>query len=656
MKLIKIGEKFYSLDGMKLVETTPESAPADGTYLDASELAAEFDGIGDMTALSKRTNELIAGYNGLRTEAAADPAKLTEARAAQELAAVAMHLHGERKTQLDAMPVIDELDEPEAATAPNKPVKVDDDDADSDAGDGDGDGSDAGDAGDGSDVVVPDDVSSLTGDLATVAAAMTAAGADPAAVIAALTPGAKTRPSNGRPPSAPAAAVVAGADTGFAAGHELTIDEIAVAHQRFGRGVKRGRLPGSMSIGSIELFGSQPNMIASSETVDASGGTLDAAAAADFHARRAGSRGITAAAPDRCGPSDVRREIKYAGDDSAPLLGMLESYPAPHCKLEYYRDIGLAAVADGVGRWDAAARDAYQDALDAWRGDMTAANLAALKAAEKLCVIANCPPTDVVDMLPIYACMEYPTDLEYCSPQAIRSYWRALNRAYTRERSANFLAVLATKSARITVDASAGPFVSSVPIYDGTDIATTIDSRLGATAVIDYVMSSVLPLGVMTERVTAGNYVAVIPYGLQKLLEFEQRLADAQQTIAEALGVSRVVTTLDVATGTSLPWGAAPPQDGTTTDFVANYMPPSAWDIAVFDPEDWFAISRPDIEIGAQVTPETVRGNMAFGGFMESFEGYGKDGAHPSYTIALSELVYNGGRPHQIPNVGLLGA
>lgn len=652
MKLFKIGDQWYRLEGMQLSKVeAPENEPAEGEFFDGSKLVKEFDEIGTLEAVAKKANELIEDYNRLRTEAASNPGKLPQAREAQELAAVATLLHGERKAALGELA--------EAATLPNEPAP----DAEEDDNDGDAEADDGGEETTTEEttteetveveVEVPDDASQLTGELlANVAAAMTTAGADPAQVLSALTPGRR----NGQAPTAPeapAAVVVAGAHTGIP-GKAMSFDDIANAHQNWARGVKRGRTPASMTIGTIQQFGETPAMIASSETVDAAGGKLDAGAAADFHARRAGSRGITAAAPDRCGPTDVRREIKYAGDDSSPLLGILESYPSPHCELEYYRDITLADVATGVGVWDSTARTAYQDALDAWRASMTATNLAALKAAEKLCVIAGCPPTDTVDMLPIYACLEYPTDLEYCSPQAIRAYWRALNRAYVRERSSNFLAVLATKSARITVDASDAFFTSAVPIYDGTNITNTIVAQLGATAVIDYVMSSMLGLGVMQERITDGNYTAVIPYGLQKLLELDGRLAEAQQTIAQALGVSRVITSMDVATGSSIPWSAAPDQDGTTEDFITSYKPPTDWDIAVFDPDDWFAISRPDIEVGAQITPETIRGNMAFGGFMESFEGYGKDGAHPSYTIALSNLVYNGARPARINPAGLL--
>lgn len=661
MKLYKLGDQWFQLEGWKLTPIdTPAEAPAEGTFVDGDALLAEITGLKTLDDVAGKTNDLITEYNTLRTEAATDPAKLEDARAAKELAAIATHLHTERKTALDELGEL-----PEDSTPPNKPAddgggdKDGEGDADKDsdkdgeagdAGDGDGDGDGEGEGGEG-DGGVPDDISSIAGDLVAVSAAAAAlrGGGDPSEVLAGLMPG--------RAPAVPSpadrgelASITAAAGLGIDSGAEMTLEDITSAHRRFASGTKRGRLPGSSSIGSFQLFGAEPHLAVSASAVDAAEGKVEASAAASFHARRAGSRGVTAAAPERCGPADVRQEIKYAGDDSSPLLALLESYPAPHCELEYYRDITLADVADGVGIWTTAARDAYQNALDAWRADPTAANLAALKGAEKQCAIAGCPPTDTVDMLPVYACLEYPTDLEYCAPEAIRAYLRTLNRAWIRERSANFLAVIATKSARIAVDSSAAPFINTNEFdFDGSTAAV----QLGATAVIDYVMSTVMGMGVMAERITAANYTAVMPYGLQRLLEFEGRLAEGVSDLSEALGGVRVVTTLDTATGTALPWSSVPTQDGSSVDFT-TILPPTDWDLAVLDLDDWFAISRPDIELGAQITPESIKGNMVFGGFMESHEGYGKDGAHPSWTLGLSNLVYNGARPGKMRPVGVL--
>lgn len=659
-KLYKLGDAWFVLEGWKLTPVdAPAEPPAEGTFVDGDALVTEVGGLKTLEDVAAKTNDLVADYNTLRTEAGADPSKLEAARSAKELAAIATHLHADRAAALA------ELGEaPEAATPPNKAADDGGEgDKDGDSKEGDADGGDAGDAdgdgeggdagdGDGETVEVPDDVSSIAGDLVAVSAAAAAlrGGDDPAAVLANLLPGAAPKPAGEAPGEQ--AVMTASAGLGYEIGQEMSLQDIAAAHRRWAGGVSKGRSgASSTTIGTFHLFGPEPQLAVSASAVDnSSNRKVEAGQLAEFHERRAGSRAIVAAAPERCGPPDVRREIKYAGDDTSPLLGMLESYPAPHCELEYYRDITLSDVADGVGIWDTAARDAYQNALDAWRADPTAANLAALKAAEKQCAIAGCPPTDTVDMLPIYACLEYPTDLEYCSPEAIRAYMRTLNRAWIRERSSNFLAVLATKSARITVDASAAPFVNTNEFdFDGSTAAV----QLGATAVIDYVMSTIMGMGVMAERITSANYTAVMPYGLQRLLEFDNRLAEGVSALSDALGGIRVVTTLDTATGTALPWSSVPTQDGSAVDFT-TILPPTDWDLAVFDPDDWFAISRPDIELGAQITPETIKGNMVFGGFMESHEGYGKDGAHPSWTIGLSNLVYNGARPGKMRPVGVL--
>jgi hypothetical protein len=638
MRMFKIGDQWYKLDGAQLVKIdAPETEPAEGEFFDASTLVTEFDGIGELTAVADRANELIGEYNRLRTEAATDPSKLTEAKTAYDASLVARVLHGERKTALDGLP--------EAGALPNEPAPTETDDKPTETDDKPDETPDE--TPDGTDVTVPDDASSLTQSMQLVTAAAAAAGVDPADVFARLVPGGGDKPAGAPARTEPRqqATIIAAADIGFGGGHDMSLDDLATAHQRFAKSRRHNTAAVAQTIATIEMYGDAPSMVASAQAVEAAADRkIDAASAAEFHARRAGSRGMTAAAPDRCGPPDVRREIKYAGDDTSPLLNLVETYPSPHCELEYYKDISLSDASPGVGRWTEAARSAYQTALDNWRSTQDAATLAALKAAEKLCVIADCPPTGNVTMLPIYACIEYPTDLEVCSPQAIRAYMRALNRAWIRERSSNFLAVLATMSARVTVDASDGFFEN----------ADTTPIRLGAGGVLDYVMSTLMGMGVMDERVTEGDYVAVVPYGLQRLLEMEGRLAEGVSAISDTLGGIRTITSLDVATGSSLPWTSMPAQDGTTTDFVGALLPPSAWDIAVFDPSDFFAITRPDIELGAQVTPETIRGNMVFGGFMESHEGYGKDGAHPSWTIAASNLVYNGVRPDKASAAGLL--
>lgn len=627
--LIKIGDTWYRKDGLALVAVdAPNPAPAAGEYVEGDTLAAELDAL-DAAALDSKVTELVGAYADARKAAIeGGTAELETAKAAQLPAMIAGLIRTQRVAALAELEELENATPPNPSATPPAPAPA----PAPAAGDPDPELEE---------LEVPDDLSGLPeADLATVAAAakILAArkGADPAGALARFLPGAAPA---GRPglvvPSAPF--VAAAGRASVAAGGAMGDDLIAEEFRRYARSARNNRAGSSEVIGSFLMYGEQPTLVASAT---ADGKQVEKAMlTGDFHSRRAGSRGVVAAGEDRCGPNDVRREIPDCGDVSSPLLNALESYPAPHCKLEYYRDITLASVADGITVWDETARDAYQDALTAWKADPSDPQLFAdLKAAEKTCAMAGCAVSATVTMLPIAACLEYPNDLEYCSPESIRAYRRALNRLFIRERTSNMLAVMESLSIGVTVNAAAAPFISQTPVY----AATTVDVRAGALSVLDIVLSSLKPRGVMAERVTEGNYSVIIPYGLQLALELDDRLAQGKAMIAEALGVN-VITTLDTATGTALPFGALPAV-GSTNAFSTLRLPDD-WDLILCDLDDFFEISRPDIELGAQMTPDSARGNMVFGGFMESFAGYGKDGCHPSWVISLTNLAYNGARP-----------
>lgn len=664
--LIKIGAEWFTLEGVNLVAANdPEVAPEEGTFLDATELAAEFDGLTfdpetSSGPLFDKTNELLAEYETARLAARKGGVEeLAAAKAAQAPAVVANHLRSQRVAEIAALSdpalmatpanpsVEEEAPEAPVADAPaEKKTKVkpsSDDDFDI------------------SDIEIPADLSTLdVSDLQVLTAAAKiigkATGKSSVEAFSSLMPGASPITAGGKSAARkPSAELYASANkNSVTAGASINDEQSADEIQRWARAAKSGRGPTSMTVGNYMMYGDAPAMVAGGATkgekVEA-GGLLDINRAG-FHGLsledRQGAKAVTAAAPARCGPSDVRREIPDTGDMSSPLLDALQTYPAPHCELEYYRDISIAAVADGINVWDAAARADFQSARDAWLASVAAgdapstqaAAFATMKATEKACATAGCAPTDTVTMLSIAACLEYPTDLEYCSPQSIRAYRRALARLFLRERTANMLAVLETYTATVTVDASIAPFVN-------TEAAPV---QIGASSVADMVISTLKPQGVMAERVTAGNYSVIIPYGLQLALELDGRLAEGERAISSIFGGANVITTLDTATGTALPFGAVPAM-GSTNAFSTLRLP-SDWDIHLVDLDDFFEISRPDIEVGAQITPETIKGNMVFGGFMESTAGYGKDGTHPAWTIAMSNLVYNGVRVDRMAPVG----
>lgn len=678
-KLVKIGDAFYKVEGFALtaLDAAPDPVPED--VFDATELAGTLDGL-TAKALTEKAQELVADYKALRNDATSGGTEaLTKAREAMLPALVAGHLDAQRTEALSLLSNPDDAPQASPGLKPNEPAPgaggsdpepaEDDDDAGAGGGDGGGDNDDE-------DVDLSTVGQSLSAqELQTVAAAgailVKANGGSPADQLSALLPsrnpvGSKPATPAGRP--AQFAGFTAAANLNDVnAGAPMDLRQMADELSRWGRSLntsvrKSLGAPVVKNLGRFNMYGDTPALVASGVQDGDTAVKLAGEQLADFHGKRHTFRqvqagAVTAAAPERCGPNDFRRDIPDAGDISSPLLNALQSYPAPHCTLEHYTDISLSTVQNGITVWDADARAAFQDALDAWRADVAGGGpydpqlYADLKAAEKQCAIAGCPSTAVVTMLPIAACLEYPTDLEYCSPETIRAYNRALAREFVRQRTAAMLTTVTALSATVTVDASGALFTASTPIFDGTDITNTVDVQMGASIALDFVISTLKPQGVMLERITAGNYALVLPFGLGELVAMDGRFAGVEDLASAFPGVSQVITALDVSSTDTIPYPAVPAA-GSTTAFEGNLEPPTDWSLYLLDLDDFFEISRPDIELGAQLAPSTIRGNMVFGGFMESAAGYGKDGVHPAWKIDFSNLVYNGVRPARVIPVG----
>lgn len=186
------------------------------------------------------------------------------------------------------------------------------------------------------------------------------------------------------------------------------------------------------------------------------------------------------------------------------------------------------------------------------------------------------------------------------------------------------------------MDAAASPFV-----HNGV--------QLDAACVVDRVLCELLPQGTMAERLTGGNYTAIIPDGMAKALNLGNRQAchAFESEFKSITGVARVVTSLDVAaTAEDLcPAGPYPeiPKKGSTVTFDDVRLPKN-WNVQFVDTDDFFQLSRPDITVGAEITHDSVKGNYVAHEFQETFVGYGKDGCHPSWNLNFMNLCYNGVR------------
>lgn len=639
--LIKLGGQWYRLEGFSLVAAeTPETEPADGEFIDGDALAGDLDSL-DIEPARERVAEIRSEFETARAKAQETGNREQLDAATGQIAglAIASHILLGRESDLAALgaDLPEGLPEtnagaegegntpetPETPVAPGEPIA-------------EGAAPEGGTPEGGDPAVTPE---AVTPEAVLAAAALMAnAGGINAD---ALSNASASNVTNQTP--APRRQVATIRAAAAAPGSEGITDEQIGQHLGEASRNLAGGTAGRIPIARIESFGPQVETV----TAGAAQGGVASMSPIFNRARQIMRMGETeraeviqaAASLDTtaCTIADQRREIDDCGDLSRGPLDIFETYPAPHCVLEYYvNDTSIADVANGITTWDTVKADAYAAARATYLAaiaadpavpdDITAA-FAALKAAEKQCAAPKCIDRQRVTWTPIVACSEWPESLEYCSPETVRLFRRTLQRAFIREQVKATIAYLASTAITVDVDATAAPFAN----VDG--------EQLDAAHVIDHVISVLMPQGVTAERVTEGNYVAILPYGLSMLLDMSSRKAEQTRQIAEILGVRRIET-IDLGTGVDTAYPTLPAA-GSVNDF-ANLREPKDWEILVLDPDDYFMVQRPDIEIGAQMTPESARGNYVFGGFQETFQGYGKDGCHPTWHIRFSGLCFNG--------------
>lgn len=647
MNLIRLGGLWYQIEGFNLVLVdTPETEPAEGSFIDGDALAGDLNGVDDITEVRAAVAATISEYEQARTEAGTSREALNALRGQVPTVAVANHIL--LAAEADA-----------AATGGELPTVEGVEPA---AGEG-GDGGDAGDppvaGGDGAD--------GDEGDENEGGAEGAAGDITPEMVAAAarlLSPGALANSGNVTGPSGQAAPErqreIAHVIAASAASGSDAMSDAALGEAMTRAGSQLAGSGGRINLGRYESFGSAPDLVV--QAAAGEGGVhqpspifrrarqiLRMPETEKLAVRAAAIKADASADATACTIADQRRDIADCGDMSTGLLGLFEVYPSPHCVLEYYvNDASLADAADGITVWNkeradayAAARLAYLQALRATPAvpaDIAAAH-ATMKAAEKQCAEPKCIDRQPVTWTPIVACMAWPESLEYCSPETVRLFRRTMQRAFLREQNAAMLAYLASTAINVTVNAGDAPFTNA----NG--------EALDAALVIDHVITVITSLGVVAERQTAGNYTAIIPWGLSRLLDMSERKAEQFRDLADALGV-RTLAAIDFTAALTSPWPSLPAV-GDTVDFAADIGTPSDWEILLIDPDDYFVVQRPDIEVAAQMTPDSSLGNYIFGGLQETFQGYGKDGCHPTWRFEFSNLCFNGARVAGISPAGL---
>ena len=348
-----------------------------------------------------------------------------------------------------------------------------------------------------------------------------------------------------------------------------------------------------------------------------------------------------------------RTEIPDCRTMFDPLADEFEEYSAPTCELEYYRELPL--VTQGMTVWDDERRKKFCEARDAWYGSIAdgepkAELHAAMLALQKQCYVPGCVPKSKVRMLSIAACMEWPEELEACNEQLISAARRSLQTAFIRERNKYRLAQIDSFSHWVNIDV-ADP---------ACGFANAAGEQLGAIPVLEEIVQTLTCSGQFNDRTTAGDYTVAIPAGMAKILGWDNRRAchEGREELASLLtsafegdATFTIKSMLDLASDETSPFPTPSfPTEENSGLGAANATEYAAWKfgcdyrIRIYDRSDFFALRRPSIGFGAQVTPAYAKSNWVFGMFQETHEGLGKDGCHKAFTINLKNLMWTGAR------------
>ncbi len=397
---------------------------------------------------------------------------------------------------------------------------------------------------------------------------------------------------------------------------------------------------------------------------------------------------VVTASGEPCDETETRRRLPDCDNNEQSLIRRIETYTATHCELDYWRDISLDDVKNGVTLWSKERNQQMCDALETLQTLLSAdpidptaiANQKAIVASlEKKAVTVGCiPKAPPVSPIGIAVAHNFSIEREACLPEAIRLYKRKLGLAMERSLNSFWLAMVSYFSRPYNID-----------LADASTPFATSQGQFDSLFALQRIVKAAKSLNLAKERRDMGNHIVVMHESLLNEIACGDRqscdktllalndyfdfpvvsipdweaprdpatgMIDASQICAPGplatlgangqepnLPLSQAM--LDEAGG---PFTAAQPAgwEKATVGTVANagLKPPTNHRIYIYDENDFFVVGRGDVSTQARITPESALRNWFSTEMMETFVGVGKDGCRDSFYIDVFNTCFNGVR------------
>ena len=322
------------------------------------------------------------------------------------------------------------------------------------------------------------------------------------------------------------------------------------------------------------------------------------------------------------------------------------------CKVQYYQDFSIDET-QYIGRWDKTAQDAFNTARDAYYTALgvTPWDAAAQAAAETARIDMlnaqkniigqpeSCRPVSApIALETLYARMAWPIDFEDCSPDMIRFTQEKLDRKFMRATNSWLLEKLYDASYEVT--------------FDHTDAATYPRlSKLDAALAVEIVFTELVAKSKVIKNTSDSVWTAFVPEPMIDLLSTGLKISafETRRELESFTGFN-IVPVID-------PKGST--VNGTTDELFQSFGDLSTpaigssnafstqrllrnWDVQLFDLSDVIGVTRPTIDLKAQVTHDSINGNWVAASMYETFRGLGFPSCVPGIYVKFSNLCASG--------------
>lgn len=334
----------------------------------------------------------------------------------------------------------------------------------------------------------------------------------------------------------------------------------------------------------------------------------------------AGNAIVAAAGEDPftvCGPADILRTVPECLNESRYVDQWFPNIPSSHGEVQFYRPLGLADVAGSTVVWDQVTQTAI-DPLD--------------PTTWKPCIDIPCLPTSTVGIEAVVQCMCMPVFQQMTSPEAVGSALAAMRAALARECDGHLLDIFDTLSSAYSYNAATSVLGANIDIYD------LLGRLLGIAAASN-------------RHLDLSGYTLGVEAGLMQHLMLDNAMANTPRLAQEAaesmfggLGIGNVQVTPDWALSAGGgPWAASLPINLPGTAAIAVPPRPTTWTLRLFRRAD-FGLLAPGEEVFGIIPDLDNKRRNRVCWFGETWEGLGKMGCSPAFTIEVTNLCATGTR------------